>query len=72
MAGQNIQRRSAQELVVIHNTSKCKRSVKNPGSTILVIKYAIKITSNTILDKMYSFFPNVHYKSICLLKIFDE
>ena len=44
MAGQNIQQRSTQELVIIHNTSKCKPSVNNPGSKILVIKYAIKIT----------------------------
>ena len=35
-----------------HNTSMCKLSVNNPGSKILVIKYAIKITRKTILDKI--------------------
>ena len=53
MAGLNIQQSSTQELVVIHNTSKCKRSVNNPGSKILVIKFAIKITCKTILDKVF-------------------
>ena len=52
MAGQNIQQHSTQELVVIHNTSKCKQTESNPASKILVIKYAIKIACKTILDKI--------------------